>query len=225
MRSSVTQQLLIGQGARLKPTSLSYVTNANVQSNTITIPSGVMKGDLLVLLDFVKRESGSVTTLVPSGFTQIAANDMNITPDGWGMAASYKIATDGDADTVVAGMNSDIERKLMTVFRGDRPINKVTVGGALMRAYRTGTITDTIAGSASVAPSVVLGFLGNSGSSPDLTASPRDNWITGTGTSGGEPHTAWLAWKIYNSAPANMSVRAFTYDLANFQGGCHISCE
>jgi hypothetical protein len=96
-----------------------YTFGAQSTASTITIPAGVVAGDILVLFD----TSTSTTLTVPSGWTQIST----ATTTGIRTTVSYRIAATGalGGDTVT-GM-AGTTRKVMLSFRNTQT-GSVTVG-------------------------------------------------------------------------------------------------
>jgi hypothetical protein len=96
-----------------------YTFGAQSTASTITIPAGVVAGDLLVLFD----TSTTTTLTVPSGWTQIST----ITTTGIRTTVSYRIATTGAlGGNTVTGM-AGTTRKVMLSFRNTQT-GSVTVG-------------------------------------------------------------------------------------------------
>jgi hypothetical protein len=102
-------------------TGVDLFATATSTASTITVPSSVQQGDLLVLIDAPTFTTGS-TGSSPAGFTTL----YSVAFTGWfnGVQASAKIADGADAGSTVTGMNGTVSNsKLMYVFRGDRLIS------------------------------------------------------------------------------------------------------
>lgn len=105
-------------------TGVDLFATATSTASTIVVPSGVQRGDLLILIDAPTFTTGSTGTS-PASFTTL----YSVAFTGWfnGVQASAKIANGNEAGGIVSGMNGTVSNsKLMYVFRGDRLINSFT---------------------------------------------------------------------------------------------------
>lgn len=90
---------------------LSYATS---ETGTIVIPAAAQAGDLAVLLDFTAKSSGTVTGVLPSGWTQLKYVSPNTY---WKYYTSYKILTSEEPGSTLTGMDDTYDSKVMFVFR------------------------------------------------------------------------------------------------------------
>jgi hypothetical protein len=202
-------------------TTITQVLSATSTGSTINFPSGIQAGDLIVLQDvaFATNFGPTPTSVTPSGFTLAQGNS------GGGAASPftagrtnlwYKLAT-GSESGALTGMNDTTMYKAMYVFRGNKPAVSLTLGGA------GGNLTDadpsdvSVTASGGVAPLVVLGSYSSTG-----TVDPR----TFSTTKDGEINAnvrAYLAYKIYNTAPADTTIGMADEGATNCNQGCYIA--
>lgn len=118
----------VGLAAGAAGSTISFVTSTDAQSNTITVPSSVVAGDILVLVDRATVAGGTPpTTVVPTGFTSINDSTATDGADADRQIFSYKLAVGTEASTVLTGMNATTESKLLLVFRGSPTILSVSL--------------------------------------------------------------------------------------------------
>lgn len=193
-------------------TTLTKIAEATSSAATVVGPATIEKRDLLVLLDFAFGKS-TPTTVVPTDFTII----QNLTIGAARAILSYKIADGSEASASLTGMTAEsILGKVLLVFRGDVRIKVVNVGDPSGQATGSDPTVQVITASAGVAPLVVLGaYVSDSAVNP-RTMSPAKNGETSA--LGG----VWLAWKIYNSSPADVSIDMDDEGSINILAGCYI---
>lgn len=176
-------------------TIITMQSSTTSTASTITVPS-CQDGDVLVLFD---RPIGSAppAPVTPSGWS--AANQSS--SGNFKMYVSYKLATNADSGASVTGMNGSISNaKMMYVFRPDIAALVLTLGSTVSNVTSTATdaTVTTLAGSA-IAPLVVIGAYSRNGSVSSRGMSPaKDGEITA--------NSAYLAYKIYNSSAADVTV-------------------
>lgn len=176
-------------------TTITMQASTTSTASTITVPS-CQDGDILVLFD---RPLGSSppASVIPSGWST-----GNVLSSGnYRMFVSYKLATNADSGASVTGMNGSISNaKMMYVFRPDVAASVLTLGSSVGTVTTTAAdaVATTLAGSGT-APLVVLGSYSRNGTvSPRGMSPAKDGEITAT--------NAYLAYKIFNSSPANVTV-------------------
>lgn len=105
--------------------NISSITMVGYNTSGLTavsFPAGCAVGDIAILMDFSSTVSGTV----PVDWTLINRS----TTTGIDCICSYKILTSQDISTAsVSGMTSGTQRKTLLVFRPNRPIKTVNVGG------------------------------------------------------------------------------------------------
>lgn len=194
--------------------ALAQVDSATSSAETITVPAGVIAGDLLVLLD--NAQGATVpTTVIPSGFTSIG----NINDGGQArQILSYKIADGSEASALLTGMNSTSETKALYVFRGNTRILSASPLSVNGQATTGNPTAQTVTAGAGVVPLVVIGGYGaNAAVSPRTMTPAKDGEINSS-------TVMYLAYKIYNISPADVSVDMDDEGI-NYLQSCYISCQ
>jgi hypothetical protein len=216
---------LAGFGAGGALSSLSFVDSATSTGASVTGPAGILPGDLLVLFDrAVAAGSGTPpTTVLPSGFTSISNSPgSNAAPNSVRSILSYKIADGSEASASLTGMNGSSNGKMLAVFRGDAPVSSVSPSTPNAETTDGNPASQNVAASGGVAPLIVVGAYGCGTAAVDpRTFSPaKDAEITSSGTG-----TRYLAYKIYNSSPADVTVDMDDEGDLNSLQSCFITCS
>lgn len=208
--------------------SLSFVTSATVnassaQPDTITAPAGILAGDLLVLVDIADIGSGTVTLVTPTGWS--SAQSVGF---GGGLAASaisYKIADGTESGTTITGINvaSNTHNMMLAVFRGNVPINIVSVHSAAGQVT-AGTPTNQVCTAGSgVAPLIVLSVY-HSYTTGGAAITARGFSTTADGEI--TPNTKnYLDYKIYNASPADTTISMADFSSDNILQSCYLQCS
>lgn len=202
---------LIGFGAKQESaaaplTTVSFLASStSVDSETITLPASIAAGDLIIVLDAISNDS-SPTLVTPSGFTNVT----NATSSYMRFASCYKIADGSEASTSVTGLLPDPPgggAKIAAVFRGDVAISSFTPASINQPSIDNANPTaQSVTASGGTPPLIVFGFYVNdygSGVNPRTFSPTKDGEIN---ESGATYCDLWLAYKIYNSSPANVTV-------------------
>jgi hypothetical protein len=212
-------------------TSITQVLSATSNNSaTITAPSGIQAGDLIVMLDAASADSSPPTAVVPTGFTSI----FNVTDAAnYRIIASYKKADGTEGGASITGMVgsgfTNTSAKSILVFRGNAPATTITVGDIGSQLTTGNPTAQTITASSGVAPLIVFGFyvafLAGS------LVNPRTFTVSGSAAKDGEIQSlrdgslndadTWQAWKIYNTSPADVVVD-MDDEGDNFLGSCYI---
>jgi len=199
-------------------TTLSQVASATSIGNTITGPAGIQAGDLLVLWDVAANAGATTpTTVVPTGFTSIAnlVTDVEVRS-----ILSTKIADGSEASASLTGMNGNSENnKALYVFRGNVPILTATPTDVATEGQNGNPAAQTVNASGATVPLVVLAGYYTAGAAVD----PR----TFTPAKDGEVNPeAWmyLAYKLYNAAPADVTVDMDDEGTRNVLVSCYLAC-
>lgn len=187
-------------------TSVSILDTATSNSGTIGVPSSVQDGDLMVLMDRATTKSGAPSATVPSGF-EIVSNFTDNVSNWFRLIISYKIATGSDASSTLTGMNgANANRKLLLVFRGNAPITSVTPA-SLSEQGTDGNPSQQVVTSGSGTPPLIV--IAGYGTQLFSTVDPRTFTPAKDGelvVPGAFMSEAYIAYKIYNSSPANVTV-------------------
>lgn len=182
------------EAATIPVTSLSFVTSANANVASITIPATAQAGDLAVLYQTAADSSAVPTDTLPSGFTSLGS----VTGDyGSGFSLnslSYKILTAGEPGTSITGSSGSAgSRKLIAIFRPNVPINTVTTGTASTEFTTGDPATQTILTGGAGVPQLVFAQVYGA-AAPTINQSPASA-ITSMTTSG---PTHWAGYRIAN---------------------------
>lgn len=219
-----------GFGKRAVTTITQVLSATSTNSANITAPVGIAAGDLIVMYDCATSDSGPAS-VVPTGFTQIY--DSGISGSNGKAITSYKIAAGTEGGTTITGMVGagalSSSAKAIYVFRGDNPIAVITA----LDVDNTNTTgnpgAQTITSATGVVPLVVLGFYVVTG---NTLVNPRTFTVGGIAAKDGEVNASyngplidtdlWIAYKIYNSAPADVVVDMDDEGADNFLGSCYL---
>lgn len=179
--------------------TLSFVASAVTGGSTFTIPASAQAGDVAILFDRVSNTT-TPTSVVPSGYTQIA-NNVQATERG---IVSYKKLEAGDPGSTPTGMNGDtFNSKIATVFRPSSAISTVTVGSVNGQATGDNPSQQTVTVASVQTPLIVFGhYAGEIGKSyTGITFSPtHDAQIQGN------LDANRARYKIYNESPSDTTV-------------------
>lgn len=201
----VNQLVGFGAGGGLK--TLTQVLSAtSVNLATITAPVGIQAGDLIVMLDSPSALGIPPTAVVPTGFTSIVNTSATIGGTvGMRMICSYKIAVGTEGGTSITGMDgSTADDKVILVFRGNIPITTITPADTDGAMIGTDPVAQTVTASGGASPLIVFGAYSSTN-----TIDPRTFTVAGVAAKDGEVNSSnfnYLAWKIYNSAPADVVI-------------------
>lgn len=201
-------------------TSITQVGTSTSTGATINFPAGIQAGDLIVLVD---RAIGSFNTLptdvTPSGFTLIGTVNQAATGSPFVSVRQnlwYKLATGSESGALTGMDGAGSDHKAMYVFRGNKAASVLTVGSVGGQSTDSDPTAQNVTASSGVAPLVVIGAYGSTG-----TVDPR----TFSTTKDGEINPSvncYLAYKIYNSAPADSSIDMADEGSGNSLQSCYI---
>lgn len=96
-------------GLTLTSMAISYIASGGAQTNTITIPTGYVAGDLLVMFAF--RDGNTTAPTIPAGWTQVGLNTGTLTSS----ATAYKVAT---SSSETSGTWTNADALICHVYRG-----------------------------------------------------------------------------------------------------------
>lgn len=209
-------------------TTLTQVASATAaNSTTIVCPGTVQAGDLLVLWDRSEQVAAPpVASVIPAGFTSI--NDQQGPVGGFAhMIMSCKIADGSEAGANLTGMSgTEYAHKALYVFRGDKPISAINIQDS-SSSDETGSNPAAIVLNASggAVPLVVLaGYTVYQGGGGTIVVDPRSFSPAKDGEI--NPHgSLYLAYKIYNTSPADVTIDMDDEGGENCLTGCFISCS
>ena len=208
---------LAGFGARMNTsgppvTSLAFQASAT-GTTSVTGPASIIAGDLLVLANNAVTGGGAPSATVPSGFTSIGT-----VADGASRSViSYKIADGSEASASIAGMSgASFNAHCLYVFRGDEAVNTVTPGSVAGQITTGNPTAQVVTSGSGSAPLVVIGVYGS-----DVAVSPRSF----SPAKSGEINVStfyYLAYLIYNSSPANVTVDMDDESNSNVLQSCYL---
>lgn len=178
-------------------------------SNSITAPSDVKSGDLMVMVDYSGNGLGGTPVAVtPSGWTNL----VNISSVPVRFMVHKKIANGSEASSSITGMSNDGSSvgisKIIVVFRGNASAISINNSSINTEASGVSPSTQTVLASIGKTPLIVFGnygaYTGSAGPSVDpRTFSPsKDDEIERTS----DLLDCWIAWKIYNSSSQDVSI-------------------
>jgi hypothetical protein len=182
-------------------TALSFVNSVTSTSTagSLTAMSGILLGDVLVWHQNSRTNAGPApTAVIPTGFTQIADVAGTISRGIW----AYKSALGTESSTSIAGMNgADADRQMLLQFRGNGAISSLTPAGLASEVTNGNPVGISVTASAGAVPLIVFGSYG---SSANVTV--RDFTPAADAELPAAPQTAFIKYKIYNSAPADTAI-------------------
>lgn len=201
-------------------TTLWEAANATSTGETITGPAGILAGDLIVLLDRADdSDSSAPASVVPTGFTAIS--DVHSNGPATRQILSYKLADGTEASATITGMvGASSTHKALYVFRGNIDIAEVTIQDADGVGQTGNPAAQTITASGGAAPLIVIGAFGALNTITESFTPAEDDSLTVTGS-----EEIILAYKIYDSSPANVTIDQGDHSGMNGLQGCYIECS
>jgi hypothetical protein len=192
---------LAGFGGSVKPLTLAQQASATSTSTSVTIPT-VLAGDLIVVWNRSRSNVTIPTLVTPTGFT----NFVNFAAAAAvRCAAHYKISDGTESGGSASGMNGGLDNDIcLYTFRGTRVITAVSVQDIATEIQDGDPAAQTANASAGQAPLIVFGCYSSTGA-----VDPRTFTVGGSAAKDGEISAstdAYLAYKIYNSAPADVVI-------------------
>lgn len=212
---------------RAPVTSTSFIAaTISANSATITGSASILAGDILVLADAVWNSAATPpASSVPTGFVQIttaAGGSASQTR----MTISYKVATGAEASASITGMSgTGGAAKVLMVFRPNALLSTVTPLDAGQEYTGGNPAAQTITAATGPAPLIVIGAYSSASA-----VNPRTFTVGGgaakdgeTQATGGSSVDLWLAYKLYNSAPADVVVDMDDEGTDNILESCYLS--
>lgn len=174
---------------------LAFRSSSTSSASTITVPSDVVAGDLLVLYDTPVNLSGFPTSVVPTKFSTILNSTSG---NARRTVCSYKIAEGTDAGTSITGMNgTNANSKILLAFS----TNGATAAAAYDIAFQStdgDPTAQVVNASGQTTPLVVLAFMRQATATGQSFSPTEDGTVTDLTSKG--------YYKIYNSSPADVTV-------------------
>lgn len=205
-------------GAKLSVISFfgSSTAAGNAGTTSITAPSSILPGDLMVLSN--TSSAGSAAAVVPSGFTQVNTGIVG----GTRMVTSYKIADGTEGGSSLTGMTADTSwQACLYVFRGNVAIKTITAASVNGEATAGDPVTQTVTASGGTPPLVVFGtYRGSTPAARSFSPAADGSIANGAPFAG----TLSLAYKIYNTSPADVSIDMTDEGIANLMQSFYLAC-
>ena len=212
------RQAAAGAGGDVVLTTLSFRSSATSTAETVTGPSDIEAGDLLVLLDRARNTSktGDPGSVVASGFNVI---DSAFDSQNTRQILQYKIADGSEASATITGMVGDeTTNKVLLVFQGDVAIGSVSPQDVSSEMTAGNPASQGITASGGSAPLIVLGCYGSAGA-----VNPR-TWTGGTPSEVNSSTITYLLYEIFNSSPSDITIDMDDEGNDNCLQGCYLEC-
>jgi hypothetical protein len=180
--------------------SIAFRTSATSSATTLTAPSTIVAGDLLVWSENSVNLSTIPTSVVPTGFTSISNNTVGTNRR---IITAYKIADSGDASSTITGMTTNNAlTKMLLVFS----TNGATSASVFDIEYETTNndpAAQTITSGSGTPPLVSIGYMRTGTGTCSMT--PTEDGVVSTSS---DVAGSFFLYKIYNSSPADVTVDA-----------------
>lgn len=174
--------------------TIAFRSSATSTANTITAPSDIIAGDLLVLYDRAVDTSGVPTSVVPSGFTSILDEAHEGTRR---TICSFKIANGTEASATITGMDAiSVDIKTLIVFSTGGATSAIAYD-SIFQSTEADPTAQTINASSGTPPLVVIGFV------RQISATGQSMSPTQDGTVANGQNIGY--YKMYNSSPADVT--------------------
>jgi hypothetical protein len=193
--------------------TIAAFDSAFATGNSITAPDGILAGDIIVLWDVILSDGPGGG--VPSGFTGIESS-------GIGNARlSYKIAAGTEGGTSITGITgtSPTPYKAMAVFRPS-VAPSVSVQDSDLEFTADNPAAQTISANGADTPLIALAAYAAGGGLSGASLSPSAD--DSVDDAGGESIHIRLSWKIYNTAPADLTADLGDSGTANVLASCYL---
>lgn len=189
-----------GSGGGSSGLTFTFLASATASAPSITIPAAAIAGDYAILFDFTKQNSGSVSAVTPTGWTNLK-NDSVVSTDGYRAMVSHRILTGGGS---VTGMNDTSNRKALLVFRPTVAIAALTPSSWNGEATTGNPTSQTVSASGVTTPLIVFALAAcSSGTAASFsTETPSMTNLT----LGGGGISIRVGYTVYNSSPSDQSI-------------------
>ncbi len=198
--------------------AVTQVLSAASTTSSVTYPSGIQAGDLIVVLDFARSPS-QPSDVNPSGYTLIQRSAV-IESGGFAaqkLASWLKIATGSETGSLSLMNGSSSNAKVIVVFRGGSPISSAAIQDPDSETTTSNPAAQSVSASGGDTPLIVLGFYSSSSAISPRTFSPAKD-----GEVGASNNLGYLAWKIYESSPADVSIDMDDEGAGNSLHSCYV---
>jgi hypothetical protein len=187
-------------GSLNRVTNITFVTSATSTSPSITIPSGVLDGDLALLMTYANGGSTPADVTI-TGFTNVANSTAALTR----MISAYKILTSSDGNTSIPGVDLSTDRMGLMIFRPNSPSYSITLSAINSESTAGDPAQQTITvSSLASTPVIAATFMGTAG------ASTRSYGTTTTEITIGASPSGFMSYLLYNQ---NNTLSNLTVDI------------
>lgn len=179
--------------------SFAFVGEADSASATVTMPGGIVAGDIGIILQYAGGD-GDPTIGSPSGWTAM------FTPVVGGSAggAGWARILDGTETTVNTGTTASEISSYLIVIRPSSPVTTLAFGTWSKEATSGNPVAQSVDPTALAPPVIVLGMAGASSGSFSFSAfspSPTTEYARGTGNL-----YSRIGYRIDNTTPQLTSI-------------------
>jgi hypothetical protein len=190
--------------------TLSFVDSVVSQdASSVTAPASVQAGDVLVLYDIAQGPLTVPPTTLPAGFTAISNIATGSGPGSLRSIISYKLANGAEANVSLSGLSGLFVDKVLVIMRRNPPASTLTVGGINAQATEADPSAQLVTASGAAPPLVVFGCSTGQSMNQRTMTPPQDGQVTVAATT-------WVAYKIFNSGPSDVSVDMGDEGVGNF---------
>ena len=178
-------------------TSISLATSATGTSGSLTVPAGVVAGDILVFIN--RAHSGSTPSdTIPTGFAKLGTGT-EIISGSRRQTISYKFADGTESGTSLSAFTGgSATRTILLVFRATKAASSVTAAGYVGSISDTDPAAVTILASGGAAPLIAIAVYGSSGGPTTNTLS-----VTAGGTLAHASGRLTVVYNFYVSGPVD----------------------
>jgi hypothetical protein len=177
--------------------TLSFITSATSTAQSISCPSNVQAGDLIIISDVAVTIPAAPSSVVPSGFTLITPS---LASGYRRQNLSYKIASGSEGGSNIIGMDGTIDSKLLIILRGSSSIESINVSTVNSEITSNNPVSQDVSSSEGTSPLVVIATYFSYDIIDPRTFSPSSDGEVNIDT------YYYLNYKIYNSSPSDVTI-------------------
>lgn len=197
--------------------TFSYIDFSESISSALSLPAGAQAGDFAVYAEWSLSFSGRPSAVTPSGWSQLV-NNADVS--NLRCCVYRKVLTSGDVSAgSITGMDGDLtDFKIMLLFRPSKTIATTTDSTWTQQATDGNPSAQNIAGNGQAAPLLAVAFaaVAAGGTINPFSWSPAYDALI---TPANGANTMRATYKIYNTAPADISIDIDDEGGGNFLTG------
>lgn len=198
--------------------TIAQIATATSTATTITAPAGIIAGDLLVLLDKgLNALATAPVTVIATGFTSISNITASLGASGIRQILSYKLADGSEGGASLTGLSGNLRNKALYTFRQTPAAIVANVGSVNGEITAGNPVAQTVTSGSGALPLVVIGGYASGSAIDPRTFSPAKDGELERGTG------MYLAYKIYNAEPADVTIDMDDEGADNELQSCYIS--